>query len=86
MMNHDIITSGILMHTLKLTQIGHSVGVVLPQEMLARLKLGKGDSLFLTEDSEGYHLTAHDPSLGEQLAAGREFMSKFRDSFHELAK
>ena len=37
------------MHMLKLTQIGNSVGVVLPKEALARLKLGKGESVFLTE-------------------------------------
>ena len=37
------------MHTLKLTQIGNSVGVILPKEVLARLKLKKGDSLCLTD-------------------------------------
>ena len=37
------------MHTLKLTQIGNSVGVILPKEVLARLKLVKGDSFFLTD-------------------------------------
>ncbi len=36
------------MTTLKLTQIGNSVGVILPKEVLARLKLEKGDSLFLS--------------------------------------
>ena len=29
------------MHALKLTQIGNSVGVILPKEVLARLKLEK---------------------------------------------
>ena len=37
------------MHTLKLTQIGNSVGMILPKEVLARLKLVKGDSLYLTD-------------------------------------
>ena len=45
------------MHMLKLTQIGNSVGVVLPKEALARLKLGKGESVFLTETPDGYTLT-----------------------------
>ncbi len=85
-MPHDIITSERLMHTLKLTQVGQAVGVVLPKELLSRLKLDKGDSVFLTEDAEGYHLTARDPSLAEQLEAGRKFMNKFHDSFQELAK
>ena len=41
------------MHTLKLTQIGNSVGVILPKEVLARLKVGKGDSLFVTDLPDG---------------------------------
>jgi putative addiction module antidote len=34
------------MHTLKLTQIGNSVGLILPKEVLLRLKLVKGDTVF----------------------------------------
>jgi putative addiction module antidote len=74
------------MHTLKLTQIGNSVGVILPKEALARLKLGKGESVFLTETPEGYALTPYDPTLDEEIQAGREFMREFRDTFHQLAK
>jgi putative addiction module antidote len=74
------------MHTLKLTQIGNSVGVILPKEVLARLKLEKGDAVFMTETPEGFALTPYDPALEEQLAAGREFMREFRDTFHQLAK
>lgn len=74
------------MHTLKLTQIGNSVGVILPREALARLKLGKGESVFLTETPEGYALTPYDPTLDEEIQAGREFIREFRDTFHQLAK
>ncbi len=74
------------MHALKLTQIGNSVGVVLPKEVLARLKLEKGDTVFVTETPEGIALTPYDPSLAEQLELGREFMREFRDTFHALAK
>jgi len=73
-------------HTLKLTRIGNSVGVVLPKEVLARMKLGKGESVFLTETPDGYALTPYDPALEEQIKAGREFMHDFRDSFHQLAQ
>lgn len=41
------------MHVLKLTQIGNSVGVILPKEVLAKLKLEKGQTVFVTETSEG---------------------------------
>jgi putative addiction module antidote len=74
------------MFALKLTQIGNSVGVILPKEMLARLKLEKGQSVFLTETPAGYVLTPYDPALEEQIEAGREFMREYRDTFHQLAK
>ena len=82
----NVITNKVNMHMLKLTQIGNSVGVVLPKEALARLKLGKGESVFLTETPDGYTLTPYDPSLDEEIKAGREFMHDFRDTFHQLAK
>ena len=74
------------MFALKLTQIGNSVGVILPKEMLARLNLEKGQSVFLTETPAGYVLTPYDPALEEQIEAGREFMREYRDTFHQLAK
>ena len=74
------------MTALKLTQIGNSVGVILPKEVLARLKLEKGDTVFVTETSGGINLTPYDPRMDEQLKAGREFMREFRDTFHQLAK
>lgn len=74
------------MTALKLTQIGNSVGVILPKEVLARLKLEKGDTVFVTEAANGVTLTPYDPSLDDQLKAGREFMREYRDTFHQLAK
>ena len=71
---------------MKLTQIGNSVGVILPKEVLARLKVEKGDTLFLTEAANGVTLTPYDPTLDEQLRLGREFMREYRDTFHQLAK
>jgi putative addiction module antidote len=74
------------MHALKLTQIGNSVGVILPKEVLARLKLEKGDSLFVTETPDGMALTPYDPGFEEQLEQGRAFMREYKDTFHALAK
>ena len=74
------------MHTLKLTQIGNSVGVILPKEALAKLRLEKGQTVFLTETPEGLVLTPYDPALEEQIDAGRAFIRDFRDTFHQLAK
>ena len=74
------------MHTLKLTQIGNSVGLILPKEVLARLKLVKGDTVFLTDAPGAVTITPHDPSFEEQLEIGREFMREYRDTFNALAK
>ena len=75
------------MSVLKVTQIGNSYGVILPKEMLARLKVEKGDALFVSEAANGgYNLSPYDPALEEQLKLGREFMREYRDTFHQLAK
>jgi putative addiction module antidote len=74
------------MHALKLTQIGNSVGVILPKEMLARLKLEKGDTVYVTEAPDGVRLTPHDPVFEEQMKAAREVMKSRRAVLHELAK
>ena len=74
------------MHAIKLTQIGNSVGIVLPKEALAALKLEKGDAVHLTQTPEGFQITPYDPTLAEQLELGRDFMREFRATFHALAK
>jgi len=74
------------MATLKLTAIGTSTGAVIPKEMLTRLKVEKGDTLYAIETAEGYLLTPFDPAIDEQLAAGRDFMKQYRDTFKALAK
>jgi putative addiction module antidote len=72
--------------SLKITQIGNSLGVVLPKELLAKLRVGKGDTVFVSETPEGVTLTPFDPTFDEQVALGREFMNEFKDTFHALAK
>jgi putative addiction module antidote len=74
------------MQALKLTQIGNSLGVILPKEILAQMKVQKGDQLFFTEAPDGYRITPYRATAEAQLKAGREFMHDFRDTFRELAK
>lgn len=74
------------MVALKLTQIGNSVGVVLPKETLARLKLGKGDTIYLTESPDGFRLTPYDAEFEAQMSAARKIMKKHRDVLRQLAK
>ncbi len=74
------------MTTLKLTQIGNSVGVILPKEVLARLKLHKGDSVFVTDAANGVMLTPYSPQFELQMHAAREVMKRRRNVLRELAK
>lgn len=74
------------MATLKLTAVGTSTGVVIPKEMLKRLKVGRGDTLFAIETPTGYLLTPYDPEVEEELQIGRRFMQKYRETFKALAK
>jgi len=71
---------------LKLTAIGNSLGVVLPKEALARLKVGKGDTLYITESPDGYRLTPYSPGFEEHMSAARKIMKKRRAALRELAK
>ena len=71
---------------LKLRSVGTSTGLLLPKEMLMRLKVKKDDLLFATETPEGYLLTPYDPEVEGQIAKGRDFMAKYRDTFRALAK
>lgn len=74
------------MHTLKLTQIGNSVGVILPKEVLVRLKVEKGDLVYLTESPDGVRITPHDPAFETQMEVARQIMKKRRAALRELAK
>jgi putative addiction module antidote len=74
------------MTALKLTQIGNSVGVILPKEMLARLKLAKGDTVFVTEVVDGIKFTPYNEAFDVQMAAARGVMKKRRAVLRELAK
>jgi putative addiction module antidote len=75
------------MIALKLTQIGNSVGVVLPKEALVKLGVEKGDVIYLTEASGGaMQITPYDPEVARQIALGEEIMDDYRDTFRALAK
>lgn len=74
------------MLNLKLRAVGTSTGVVLPKEMLARLRAGQGETLHAIEAPGGYVLTALDPGVKEQVERGEAFMDRYRDTFAALAK
>jgi putative addiction module antidote len=74
------------MTELKLIQVGNSVGVILPKEILAALNLDKGDSLYLTKAPDGLRLTLTSPDFQAQMTEARKIMKKRRAVLRELAK
>ncbi len=71
---------------LKIIKIGNSVGIVLPKELLARLRVELGDELFVTERPGGVTLTAADPNFVEAMMAAEAIMREDRDILAVLAK
>lgn len=70
----------------KLTAIGNSTGVILPKEILARLRVERGDELFVVETPAGIELRKSNPEFEDQMAALRQVMRKRRSALRELAK
>lgn len=72
---------------LKLRKIGKSLGVVLPEEVFARLKVGEGDAICLTESVDGgVRLTASTSEFKKQMEAAERVSRKYRTALRELAK
>lgn len=71
---------------LKITTVGNSAGIVLPREILERLRVGKGDTLFATETPNGIELTAFDEEFVEQMTAAEQVMREDRDVLRKLAE
>lgn len=74
------------MTTLKLTTVGNSTGVVLPREILERLRVEKGDVLYVVETSNGVELTPYNPDFAAQMEAAERVMREDRDVLRKLAE
>ena len=72
--------------TSKVTTVGNSVGISLPKEVLAKLRVGKGDMLCFTETPEGVLLTPYDNEFAEIMEAAETVMREDRDVLKILAK
>ena len=71
---------------LKITSIGNSAGVTLPKEVLEKLRVGKGDTLFLTETPMGFELSPLDEKIQRQMAVAEQVMRDNRNLLHKLAQ
>ncbi len=73
------------MSVLKVTTVGNSVGIILPKEMLERLRVRKGDSLYAIETKQGIELTPYNPELAAQMEIAEKVMRDNRDVLRKLA-
>jgi len=72
---------------LKVRKFGNSLGVVLPKEVIHRLRTSDGERLFLIEVAEGgYRLTPYDPAFEKKMKKAEEIMGRYRNTLHALAK
>lgn len=74
-------------HMLQIKKIGNSLGLILPRELLARMKLTEGDKLHVVELTErGIKLTPYDPKHAEGMALARRSFRRYADAYRALAK
>ena len=72
---------------LKVRKVGHSLGVVLPKEVINRLHTQDGQTLFLVETPDsGYRLTPYDPAFEQKMAKAEEIIDRYRNTLHVLAQ
>lgn len=71
----------------KVTQVGNSLGVILPREILAQLGVEKGDTLYFTKAPDGVmRVSPYSEEIAKQIEAVREVMGDYRDTLRALAK
>jgi putative addiction module antidote len=70
----------------KITTIGNSVGIVLPKEVLNRLHVEKGDTVYITDSPEGVLLTPYNAAFAQKLEALEQVMRENRDVLKKLAE
>jgi putative addiction module antidote len=72
---------------LKVRKFGNSLGVVLPKEVIQRLRAGDGERVFLIEAADGeYRLTPYDPAFEKKMAKADEIMARYRNTLRALSK
>ena len=66
--------------------VGNSTGVVLPKEVLHRLRVDKGDLLYVLETPNGIELTPYNPEFAAQMEVAERVMREDRDVLKKLAE
>ncbi len=71
---------------LKVSAIGNSTGVILPRDVLERLRVDRGDELMVRETPDGIVLSPFDPEMARQMDVAEKIMRKRRNLLKKLAE
>lgn len=74
------------MTTLTVIKIGNSEGVILPKEILAKLRISKGDKLYVTETPDGIQIRPYDEEFERIMEVAERVMRENRDVLRKLAE
>ena len=72
--------------TVKVTTIGNSAGIILPKEVLERLRVSKCDTLTVTETPDGVQLSTYDETVNRQMEVAERIMRENRNMLRKLAQ
>ena len=71
----------------KLIKVGNSTGVIIPKDVLTRLRVTQGDELHFVEKANGeFIIGKYDPAFAAAMALAEEIMHEDRDILRVLAK
>lgn len=70
----------------KLIRIGNSVGMIVPRDVMAKLRVELGDKLYWAEQPDGFAVKAVNPDFIAAMAAAEDIMREDRDILAVLAK
>ena len=73
-------------YKVKVTTVGNSTGIVLPKELLERLRISRGDELHVRETPDGIILSPYDEEFARQLEVAETIMREDRDLLRKLAE
>ena len=71
---------------LKVTTVGNSSGVIFPKELLEKLRISKGDTLYVLETPNGIELTPYNSEFLQQMSVAEEVMREDRNVLRKLAQ
>jgi putative addiction module antidote len=82
----NVITTKPMGYKVKVLTVGNSTGIVLPKDLLTKLKIQKGDFLYATETPYGFQLTPYNEKFAKTMEAATEVMRRYRDTLQRLGQ